>query len=467
MYQTSISAFSNATSSIPINIIEQADFDQWLQEQSSAVQQWARVNAWHEKLNQALWMADENGNFMQVYYIGKEDEDWMRLGALTYQLPAGDYHFKTISPELLNKAYLAWGMSAYQFTRYKKATKIPARLAWVNEVDQAEIQNKLQAIYYARDWINTPAADMNPEHLATVASAIAQSFNAHCEILVGEDLLKQNYPCVYHVGRGSAVAPRLIKMSWGDASHPKIALIGKGVCFDTGGLDIKPASGMALMKKDMGGAAIALALAYLIMAQKLPIQFELWIPAVENSISGNAYLPGDVLTSRSGKTIEITNTDAEGRLILCDAITAAAESSPALMIDFATLTGAARVALGMEINAFFATRKNFANALPIMGLEEKDFCWELPLFEAYVSHLESPIADLANASSSGYAGAISAALFLKQFVPNTIPWVHFDLPCWNVKTRAGHPEGGEAMSLRAVYSLLEKFCQEERSCLLS
>ncbi len=454
-YQTKIEAFSESSSSTPIYLVLSKNWADWLAQQTNALQSWAHLNDWENKSHQSLTMADACGNFQQIVFVLKDESHWLDIGNLPLQLPPGEYHLEGASSDLLPQAFLAWGMGAYQFTRYKSPKRAAAKLVWQQGVDTKEIQHILQAIYYVRDWINTPTIDMNPHHFAALMSEIATLFKASFTEIVGEELLTHNYPCVYHVGKGSSIAPRFLKLQWGKPTHPKVTLVGKGVCFDSGGYDIKPASGMLTMKKDMGGAAIALALAYLIMAQDLPLHLTLLIPAVENTISGSAYLPGDVLTSRSGKTIEIGNTDAEGRLILCDALIAAAEEKPDLLIDFSTLTGAARIAVGMGISAFFSNDEKLATALMAHAKSTDDPCWPLPLFDAYRSQLKSPIADLTNAPSSSYGGAITAALFLEEFVDKNTPWAHFDVSAWNVKSTAAKPEGGEAMALRAVYAYLK------------
>ena len=314
----------------------------------------------------------------------------------------------------------------------------------------------LEAITLVRDLINTPAEDMMPEQLAAAVLALGQTFNADVTQIIGDDLLRQNYPVIHIVGRASTHAPRLIDLRWGDPTHPKLTLIGKGVCFDSGGLDLKPANGMRLMKKDMGGAAHAIGLAQLIMSTGLPVRLRLLVAAVENAVSGNAFRPGDVVRSRQGISIEIDNTDAEGRLILCDALADAATDQPDLMVDFATLTGAARVAVGTEVPAFFTTSDALAQALMDAAVQQHDPIWRLPLHRPYRQMLDSKIADIANSASSPFGGAITAALFLQEFVPDSLHWVHFDLMAWNNRNRPGRPEGGEAMGLRAVFECLQQ-----------
>ena len=321
--------------------------------------------------------------------------------------------------------------------------------------DAEEIERLRSATALARDLVNTPANDLTPETLADAAVKLAQRFNAKQRVIVGEALLTERFPAVHAVGRASAVAPRVIDMEWGDASHPKVTVVGKGVCFDSGGLDIKPGASMLLMKKDMGGAAAALALGELIMDAKLPVRLRVIIPAVENVISANAFRPGDVLATRKGLSVEIGNTDAEGRVILCDALALADEEKPDLLIDMATLTGAARVALGPELPALFASDENVANELVKIGLAESDPMWLLPLWAGYDDELSSKIADLNNVSASGFSGAIIAALFLKRFVSEAKTWLHFDMYAWNSKDRPGRPVGAEAQCIRALYTYLK------------
>jgi leucyl aminopeptidase len=313
-----------------------------------------------------------------------------------------------------------------------------------------------EAIFLARDLINTPALDLGPAELAQAVQGVAERFDADCRTLVGEDLLREGYPAIHAVGQASPRAPRMVDLRWGKEDAPRVALVGKGVCFDTGGLDIKPSQGMALMKKDMGGAAITLALAQAVMALRLPVRLRLLIGAVENSVSGSSYRPGDVLRTRKGLAVEVGNTDAEGRLVLCDLLADADQERPEAMIDCATLTGAARVALGPDLPALFTPADDFADALLAAGQDAFDPLWRLPLFVPYREMIDSPIADINNAGSGGHAGAITAALFLKDFVSETRSWAHLDLFAWNLKDRPGRPKGGEATALRALLLAIER-----------
>ncbi|MFL6617880.1 MAG: leucyl aminopeptidase family protein, partial [Povalibacter sp.] len=348
-----------------------------------------------------------------------------------------------------------WTYGEYRFERYRRAAAKSVSLRLPEGADLAEVERLRSATTLARNLINTPANDLTPEALAEAASTLAKRFGAQHRIVVGDALLEQKFPAVHAVGRASAVAPRLIDLQWGDNSHPKVTLVGKGVCFDSGGLDIKPGASMLLMKKDMGGAAAVLALAELIMDAKLPVRLRVIVPAVENAISANAFRPGDVLATRKGLTVEIGNTDAEGRLILCDALALADEEKPELLIDMATLTGAARVALGPELPALFSNDERTASELVAIGLAEADPLWHMPLWAGYDDELSSKIADLNNVSASGFSGAIIAALFLKRFVNEARTWLHIDMYAWNSKDRPGRPVGGEAQCIRALYAFLK------------
>lgn len=380
------------------------------------------------------------------------------LAALAERLPAGTYRLADgASP---GKAKFGWLSAQYRFDRYLKSTKSPPGdriLLCPNPKSIAPALAEFRATALVRDMVNTPSADMGPEQLEREAAKLAKAFGAELTVTKGE-ALKSGYPMVHAVGRAASRdhAPRMIELHWGNPKHPKIAIVGKGVAFDSGGLDIKPASGMRLMKKDMGGAAHALALASLIMAAGLPVRLHMLVPAVENAISGDAFRPGEVLNSRAGISVEIHNTDAEGRLILADALTRAGEEKPELIIDFATLTGAARVALGPDLPVLFSPNDDVAAALHTHGLETEDPNWRLPLWTPYAEYLKSDIADIANASDSAFAGTITAALFLGRFVPEQSQWVHFDTFAWRPAAKPGRPKGGEALSLRACWAYLRQ-----------
>jgi leucyl aminopeptidase len=398
--------------------------------------------------------------------LGKGDDPWA-TGGLAKTLPKGAYRLAAVhglagdmAARFPTWAALAWALGAYQFTRYRKdgaaAAEKRAHLLWPADADRALVARAVAGATLTRDLINTPAADMLPDALAAAAEETARRHGASVSITVGEELLARGYPLIHAVGRASAVAPRLVDVVWGDAAHPKVTLVGKGVCFDSGGLDLKPASAMALMKKDMGGAATVLGLAHMIMDAALPVRLRVLVPAVENAVAGNAFRPGDVLASRQGLTVEIGNTDAEGRLVLADALTEASAEKPALLIDCATLTGAARTALGPELPALFTDDDALAADLAAAAQATHDPLWRLPLWAPYRKMIDSKIADINNAGDSPFAGAITAGLFLKEFVGPGVPWAHLDLFAWNPADRPGRPQGGEALAQRALYDLIAR-----------
>jgi leucyl aminopeptidase len=372
-------------------------------------------------------------------------------GRLTSQLPDGAYRFAN-APHDARLAALAFALGAYRFTRYRKAEPRDVRLELPQSVDRDDVQRIVEGVTLARDLINTPANDMGPAQLEHAARKLAARHSATINAVVGDDLLTQNFPLIHAVGRAAAGEPRLIDMTWGDTKHPRVTLVGKGVCFDTGGLDIKPDSSMLNMKKDMGGAATALALAHMIMARGLNVRLRVLIPAVENSIAGSSFRPRDIYTSRKGITVEIGNTDAEGRLVLADALSLADEDKPDLIADFATLTGAARVALGPDIPPFFTDDSELADELMGFAASENDPLWRLPLWRPYEAMLESKVADINNVGGS-QGGAITAALFMRRFV-SAKSWLHFDVFAWTASAKAGRPEGGECQAARALYALL-------------
>jgi leucyl aminopeptidase len=381
-----------------------------------------------------------------------ETTDPFLPGSLANQLPDGFYRFAN-DPSDARLAALAFALGTYRFTRYRKAEARQVKLDLPQSIDLEELDRVVEAVALARDLINTPANDMGPAELEGAVRALAAQHGADIKVIIGEDLLAKNFPLIHAVGRASERAPRLIELKWGDALHPRVSLVGKGVCFDTGGLDIKPDSSMLNMKKDMGGAATALALAHMVMSRKLKVRLTVLIPAVENSISGAAFRPRDIYPSRKGITVEIGNTDAEGRLVLADALALADEDKPELIADFATLTGAARVALGPEVPAFFTDDDELANSLMGHAATENDPLWRLPLWRPYEEMLDSKVADVNNVGSGGQAGAITAALFMRRFV-TAKSWLHFDLFAWTPSAKPGRPEGGECQAARALYALL-------------
>ncbi|MYE12840.1 MAG: leucyl aminopeptidase family protein, partial [Gammaproteobacteria bacterium] len=405
------------------------------------------------RTGQSAWLPGSTGE-PEVVVVGTGDGAGIAtLGDLARQLSEGDYRLHTdLAPEHRRRVLLGWGLGAYRFERYRKEDREPARL--LVPPDDAVVLDELDAVHWCRDLVNTPAGDMLPHDLEREARAFADACGAALEVTTGEALLERRLRVIHAVGRASVSAPRLIDLQWGDPGHPRVTLIGKGVCFDSGGLDLKTAAGMRLMKKDMGGAAHVLGLAKLVVSQRMPISLRVLVPAVENAVAGNAYRPGDVLQAYDDTTIEIDNTDAEGRLILCDAIGLARGEDPELIVDFATLTGAARVALGTELPAMFATDDAVADGIAAAGRRAEDPVWRMPLHAPYRRLLDSKVADLVNAPETPFGGAITAALFLAHFVGD-IPWVHFDVMAWNQRARPAHPVGGEAMGLRAVYRYLE------------
>lgn len=418
-------------------------------------QAWAELNGFEGNAGQICLVPDTGGGVDHVLAGYDADEAMLwALAGLPEKLPAGNYHLHgDWDTSSRTDMAIGWGLGCYQFRQFRsgEAKPLPCLSAGA---EQTRVEAFVQAITLVRDLINAPANHMMPEHLAVVAHDLAIAHGAHFREVVGDDLLAENYPAIHAVGRASDHAPRLLEVLWGKHEHPLVVLVGKGVCFDTGGLDIKPSQYMRLMQKDMGGAAHVLGLAQLIMQLQLPVRLQVLIPAVDNAISGDAFRPGDILSTRSGKYIEVDNTDAEGRLILCDALTAAAEQNPALLLDFATLTGAARVALGTEIPVFFCNDTVLTADLQQASAQAGELIWHLPLHKPYFSQLKSQFAHMLNSGGS-YGGAITAALFLNEFVPADLPWAHFDMMAWNNRARAGRPIGGEAMGLFAVYHYLE------------
>lgn len=443
---------------IPIFVVEQSNIETWLANQTPLIQNWLKGMNCQTEAGTVKWIPDEKGHLAGVFCCIKSNKQSFELGSLPFSLPQGSYVIAgqaAEDPEAHRYFAIAWGLGAYQFTKYKKALRNPAQLCLPAALNPDEINSMVESLYYVRDLINTPTEDMGPSELALAAKELAKSYGASFSAIEGQALLKKNYPAIYTVGRASDDPPQLIELRWGNPMHPKVTLVGKGVCFDSGGLDIKPSPYMLLMKKDMAGGAHVLGLARMIMEVKLPLYLRVLIPAVENVIAGNAYKPGDVIKSRQGLTIEVGNTDAEGRLVLADALAEAVNDTPALLIDISTLTGAARVALGPDLPAVFCNQDPLVNELIQVGERINDPMWRLPLFSPYREYLNSNIADINNNSSEPYGGAIAAALFLQAFVPLHIPWLHFDLMAWNTRSRPGRPQGGEAMVLRALFEYLK------------
>lgn len=443
---------------VPLILIHSNDYDQWLSKQNEAAQNWLRNNGFKAKAGAWSLLPGADGGLLGCIQVYERLDVWAIAG-LPSELPEAVFALQLEADEHTRyQLALGWGLGSYRYTRYlssDESSPLP-RLAVESDELRARLDAQVASVTLVRDLVNTPPQDMMPAQLSEAASALARRFDAHFNEVVGDSLLVQNYPAIHAVGRASEHTPRLIELIWGDEAAPRLTLVGKGVCFDSGGLDIKPASAMRLMKKDMGGAAHALGLAQMIMAAGLPVRLHVLIPAVENAISGNAFRPGDVLQSRKGLSIEIDNTDAEGRLVLSDALARAAEDSPDLLIDFATLTGAARVALGTELPALFTDNDRLARDLEEKAGAWEDRVWRLPLHEAYREQIDSKIADIVNSSSGSFGGAITAALFLKTFVEEGQDWLHLDLMALNLRARPGRPEGGEAMGLLGLFALLQE-----------
>ncbi len=443
--------------SIPITGLRAVDLPAWRSACDPSTQAWLAASAFEAAPCSVCVLPSRQGGITRVLVGVAPGESIGALAGLAYLLPPGKYHVESL-PEDCDPylAALGFGLGAYRFTRYKSLVRSPARLRPSPGVDLERLERELAASCWVRDLVNTPTEDMGPQHLEQAARDLATAHSAEFTSVVGDELLSSNFPSIHAVGRASHRAPRLLELNWGDAAHPRVAIVGKGVCFDTGGLDLKSAEGMRWMKKDMGGAAHALALTRLVLEAKLPVRVQMLIPAVENAVAGNAYRPGEVLATRAGISVEIDNTDAEGRVVLADALTYAAEQSPELIIDFATLTGAARIALGPDLPALFTNRVHLAAALTALGARWADPLWPMPLWSGYRSMLDSHVADMANGSASKHAGAIVAALYLSRFVPERIDWCHVDVYSWNDVDRPGRPRGGEAQTLRATFALLEE-----------
>ena len=437
----------------PLHVVDKAGFAAWRDAQAPAVQAWLSAQRFDGSSGTAQSWADGEGAIAGAVLGIGDALDAYSYAHAPLALPAGDWQLVgELNDDARQALHLGWGLGCYRFDRYKKNTRAPARLV---DTFDAETLDVLAACVRVRDLVNTPTEHMGPGDLEALARDLAATHGASITVIAGDDLLTQNYPAIHAVGRASHRAPRIIELSWGDASHPHVAICGKGVCFDTGGLDLKTAVGMRNMKKDMGGAAHALALAELVMARKLPLRLTVLVPAVENAVGPDAFRPGEVVATRTGVSVEIDNTDAEGRMVLCDALARACELKPDLLLDFATLTGAARVALGPDLPVLYANDEALANDWLEAGNTARDPLWRMPLWRPYLRYLTSGIADLANGSASTMAGSITAALFLERFVTEGQRWAHVDVYSWNDSDRAGKPAGGEAQGLRACYAMLK------------
>ena len=444
-------------SHVPIRAVNADNFAAQLKAAAPFTQQWLKSTGFTGAPDTHALVPNATGQLAEVWAGVRSATHPFALAALPRSLPPGNY---CLSPDGLamddEAAALSWELGGYVFDLYKPAKRDAATLFMPSSHNAQRGLLMATAVASTRDLVNTPAEHLGPAELAEAVRLVAKQHGAKFKQIVGDDLLKKNFPSVHAVGRAASRAPRLIELNWGNPKHPRLSLVGKGVCFDSGGLDIKGADGMRWMKKDMGGAATALGLAQLVMALKLPVQLQLLIPAVENAIAGNAFRPGDVFKTRKGLHIEIGNTDAEGRVILCDALAYAAEGQPDLLIDMATLTGAARVALGAQLPALFCRDTALARSLVDRGLDMHDPLWHMPLWRDYHVGIESSIADIVNTGPSPLAGAINAAIFLEDFVPANLPWLHIDLFAWNNAARPGRPVGGEAQTLRTLLAYLEE-----------
>jgi leucyl aminopeptidase len=447
------------TSAIPITFVTKATWETIKSALPAAARQFALANGFAAKPGKCLTLPTADGAIAQVLF-GLEDgasksRDLFRPGALPGLLPPGVYRFAN-APHDARLATLAFALGSYRFGRYRKTDSADVRLVPPDGIEIAEIERMAEAAFLARDLINTPSNDMGPEQLAEAAQALATRFGASFSCITGDELLRQNFPLIHAVGMASTRAPRLIDFSWGDPSHPKVTLVGKGVCFDTGGLDLKPSSGMLIMKKDMGGAANVLALAQMVMDAKLKVRLRVLIPAVENAVAGNAFRPLDIFKSRKGLNVEIGNTDAEGRLVLADALALADEEKPDLLVDLGTLTGAARVALGPDLPPFYTNDETLADDVARCAKAENDPLWRMPLWPPYDSWLDSKVADINNAPGGSFAGSITCALFLQRFVEQARSWLHVDIYGWTPSAKPARPEGGECQAARAIYQLLSQ-----------
>lgn len=442
--------------------VSKGTLEQTLKGLSKTARTWVQANGFDARKNSVAPVPGKGGNISEVLVgtgnnTASARDPWWLAGVVP-KLQPGTY---TIADKLedgvLAAGAFGWCLAQYRFDRYVAPNSKKLKIVGLPRKVVSTVKNQVEATTLVRDLVNTPAEHMGPADLQDAAEALAEKYKGTCSTIVGEDLLDENFPAIHAVGRAAAEGrePRLIDLRWGDEKDPAVTLVGKGVCFDTGGLDLKPSSGMRLMKKDMGGAAHALGLAQLIMASKLQVNLRVLVSAVENSVSANSYRPGDVINTRKGLTVEVGNTDAEGRIVLCDALDLACEEKPDLLIDFATLTGAARVALGAELPATYCNKDAVWRALEKSAARTSDPLWRMPLWAPYDSGLSSPIADMGNIADGGFAGSITAALYLQRFIDKSVRWVHFDVYAWNKKSRPGRPVGGEAQGLRATFDAIK------------
>jgi leucyl aminopeptidase len=460
-----LSIFANpdeagAAEPITLHAVSPKGLDKFLSAREPAQSRWLKATGFAAKDGELVLVPGDSGSLAAAVLGLGAGRDPHALALFSERLPPGLYALGDVPQEFAEaRAAYAWAIGTYAFDRYRKpkksARKEQARLVLPAGVDGEAISRIAEGVFLGRDLINTPSNDMGPDELEQTARSLCEKFGGRIAVTTGDALLTANYPMIHAVGRASVRTPRLIDFVWGDEKRPKVTLVGKGVCFDTGGLDLKNSSGMATMKKDMGGAACVLGLAQIIMAAKLPVRLRVMVPAVENSVSGSAYRPGDVLCSRKGLFVEIGNTDAEGRLVLADALADADTEKPDLMFCLATLTGAARAATGMELPPFFTDDETLAADLMRHGNEQNDPVWRLPLWRSYEPAVDSQIADINNAPDYPLAGAITAALFLNRFITKTESWAHFDIPAWIDRPKPGRRKGAEANAIRAMYALIQ------------
>ncbi|HEU0218883.1 MAG TPA: leucyl aminopeptidase family protein [Stellaceae bacterium] len=447
------SLIDQESGAVPLTPLSKTELAGWRETAPVHERDWVAAVGFKAEPGKMALLPDKHGKLGRVLVgVGDSEAAMWCVAGLSETLPEGSYRLDPVSPVDPSRVALGWALGTYAFTRYHAKPAGAARLVWPDGTDRKLVERLAGAVFLARDLAVTPASDMGPAELAEAAEKVAKAEGAHCRIVVGDELLAKNYPTIHAVGRASTRPPRLVDITWGEESAPKVTLVGKGVCFDTGGLDIKPASGMLNMKKDMAGAAIMLGLGQAIIQAGLKVRLRVLLPCVENSVAGNAMRPRDIIKTRKGLTVEIGNTDAEGRLILCDALSEASDEKPEMIVDAATLTGAARVALGPELPALFCNNDALAYALLAAGEAEDDPMWRMPLYKPYRRLIDSKIADLNNVSDGPQGGAITAALYLNEFVDPAVPWAHLDVLAWNNRSRPGRPEGAEAQTLRAVYA---------------
>jgi leucyl aminopeptidase len=447
----------SARGAIPLHAVKSADLKRWLLTRGKRETEWLRAANFSAKQYELLPVPNANGGVASVVLGLGSGGDALALAAFSESLPHGIYALGDVPADAGGaRAALAWIFGTYKFDRYrKKEPRQSAKLVLPKGADGEEVTRIAESVFLARDLVNTPSNDMGPEELAAAAREIARTYGAKFSQIVGDELLAKKYPLIHAVGRASVRAPRLIDLTWGDPTAPKVTLVGKGVVFDSGGLDLKSASGMSTMKKDMGGAAVVLGLASMVMDATLPVRLRVLIPAVENAISSSSYRPGDIVKTRKGLSIEVINTDAEGRVILADALAEADSDAPDLLVECSTLTGAAKLALGNEVGSMFTPDDALAADLQARSMRIHDPLWRMPLWPSYRKRIESHVADLSNMADGNYAGAITAALFLERFVEHTRSWVHLDIFAWNDRAVPGRQIGGEATGMRALYDFVE------------